>query len=136
MSKTAPPILVILQLRWEAPIMALGSLFPRPLFLSVSLFTPLHASLCFSSHCWMPFRFFLCCFCAFCGRCSSPPLSPSSFSPFLFHFFPPLRLCCICLPGSSAIYMPSETLGFDVFGHPSDFHYEGGALDQEAGTGL
>lgn len=62
-----------------------------------------------------------------------PPLSPSRFSPFLFHFFPPLRLRCICLPGSSAIYMPSETLGFDVFGLPSSFPYEGGALDQGGG---
>lgn len=29
--------------------------------------------------------------------------------------------------------MPSETLGFDVFGLPSSFPYEGGALDQGGG---
>ena len=100
---------------------------------------PLHPSPLFSLfllHCWMPFRFFLCCFYAFCDICSSTislPLSPSRFSLLLFHFFPPLRLHCICLPGSTAICAQSETLRFGVFGHPSSFLCEGGALDQGGG---
>ena len=110
--------------------MALGFLFPSLLFLFVSLSTLLSVS---PSTAGCPFVSFSVASVLSVTYAHPPPLSSSRFSPLLFHFFPPLHLHHLCLPGSTAIYAKSETLGFDVFGHPSSFHCEGGALDQGGG---
>ena len=112
--------------------MVLAFLFPSPLFLSAFLFTLLHSSLCFSSTAGCPFVSLL--LLCFLWHMLIHHLSPSfslTFLSFTLSFF--------SSPSSPLYLSPrkhcaqSETLRFGVFGHPSSFLCEGGALDQGGG---
>ena len=86
---------------------------------------PLHPSLCFSFHCWMPFCFFLCRFCAFCDICSSTTSLLVTFLSFTLSFLSspssppslsPRKHCYICQKWDSWLWCLWSSFKLSLWG--------------------